>query len=366
MSRSTDTRNPAFAIMLICEGQRTEPNFFYCLCDDLSKQGVLGCKFKVLPKSTFEKEDEETNADRGGRKRKTREVREGKPMKESTNILFPGEQPLNWVKAGLDYLSTYDEVWCVFDKDGHPKQKEAFELVEKSQSEEKNINIAFSSRCIEYYFLLHFEYIYKAFNKSECNEKQYKGREPKTVYFKCMTEQAVLGKACEGSQCINGYARKQGYWQESKGDASLYPILKERLLYGIKNAMRLNNESLANDSTLAIYERNPFVTAHYLTARLLGYKICDSYPLIVKVGGTEIEVFADQSSLKLMNNGEITYIIKKGGISRCNSSLDDIVMFNENAILLRPTESEEIFIENKGDNDLIMLDFDGDKYLLNL
>ena len=71
MSRSTDTRNPAFAIMLICEGQKTEPNFFYCLCEDLRKQGVLGCTFKVLPKSSFEKEDEETNADRGDRRRKT-------------------------------------------------------------------------------------------------------------------------------------------------------------------------------------------------------------------------------------------------------------------------------------------------------
>lgn len=366
MSRSTDTRNPAFAIMLICEGQKTEPNFFYCLCDDLSKQGILGCTFRVLPKSSFEKEDEETNADRGGRRRKTREVQEGKPMKECANILFPGEQPLNWVKAGLEYLSTYDEVWCIFDKDGHPKQKEAFELVEQSQSEDKNINIAFSSRCIEYYFLLHFEYIYKAFNKSECNEKQYKGREPRTVYFKCMTEQAVPDKACDGSKCINGYARKQGYWQESKSDMSLYPILKERLFYGIKNAMRVNKESLANDSTLAIYERNPFVTAHHLTGRLLGYKICDADSLIVKIGGAEIEVSVDKSSLTLKNNGDRSYIVKGGGITRYNTSTNGWVSCNENAIFLKPTEIISVSIEEIDENDLILLDFDKDKYILGL
>ena len=366
MSRSTDTRNPAFAIMLICEGRKTEPNFFYCLCEDLRKQGVLGCTFKVLPKSSFEKEDEETNADRGDRRRKTRELLEGKSMKEDENVRFPGEQPLNWVKGGLDYLSTYNEVWCIFDKDGHPKQKEAFELVEKSQSEDKNINIAFSSRCIEYYFLLHFEYIYKAFSKSECIEKQYRGRESKTVYFNCMTEQAIPGKACDGSQCINGYARKQGYWKESKSDMSLYPILKERLLYGIKNAIRVNEESFVNDSISVVYERNPFVTAHTLTARLLGYKICETNPLIVKIGGTEIEVFVDHSSLILKNKGDRSYIVKGGSITRCNTLNNSCVSCNESAIFLEPTGIKSVYIENIGENDLILLDFDKDKYILGL
>ena len=86
---------------------------------------------------------------------------------------FPGEQPLNWVKGGIDNLKVYDEVWVFFDKDGHPKAKEAFEMARITEIDGKKINIAFSSRCFEYYLLLHFELIYRAFEKSECNGKTY-------------------------------------------------------------------------------------------------------------------------------------------------------------------------------------------------
>lgn len=181
-----------------------------------------------------------------------------------------------------------------------------------------------------------------------------------------MTEQAIPGKACDGSQCINGYARKQGYWKESKSDMSLYPIIKERLLYGIKNAIRVNEESFVNDSISVMYERNPFVTAHNLTARLLGYKICETNPLIVKIGGTEIEVFIDQSSLILKNKGDRSYIVKGGSITRCNTLNNSCVSCNESAILLEPAEIKSVSIENIEENDLILLDFDKDKYILSL
>lgn len=82
-------------------------------------------------------------------------------------------------------MKVYDEVWVFFDKDGHPKAKEAFEMARITEIDGKKINIAFSSRCFEYYLLLHFEPLYRAFEKSECNGKNYsKGkRKSKTVSY---------------------------------------------------------------------------------------------------------------------------------------------------------------------------------------
>lgn len=364
MSRSTDTRNPSFALMLICEGTRTEPNFFFCLCEDMRKKGELGCKFKVLPKSSFEVEDEEVNADRGDRERATREVLPGKPMKESPNPQFPGEQPLNWVRAGLDYLSTYDEVWCIFDKDGHPKQKEAFELVQQSQEDNKNINIAFSSRSIEYYFLLHFEYIYKAFEKSECNEKQYQGKKPKTVYFKCMTDKATKGKACDGSKCINGYARKQGYWTESKSDTSLYPILKDKLFNGIRNSIRLRKESHQVNTESAIYELNPYITTDYLVARILGYTIQEDKSFGIKTNGTSIRVNLDGNTISFSNEGTISYIIQAGCVRLIDTSNNSSIPYNEKSVLIKPTKSYSVSLDNMQENHLITLSVGDENYII--
>ena len=363
MSRPIDTPDFQFAIMIICEGKRTEPNFFYCLCKDLKERGELNCKCTVLPKSSFEKEDEETNADRGDRKRIVRELYKGKNIPPNENELFPGEQPLNWVKAGLGYLDTYDEVWCVFDKDGHPKQKEAFALVNENQKEGKNINIAFSSRCIEYYFLIHFEYLYKAFEKSECNEKQYQEKGVKTVYFNCMTPKAVPGKACDGSLCVNGYARKKGYWNESKTNISLYPILCKKLYIGIRNAFKVRKDSYSIDAESPIYERNPFVTTDHLVARLLGFHIICGNSHEFCVSGTTLNIIIDNVQLKILNSGHISYVINKTSIQSLNVETGETIPLCERSYLLKP--GKEIFISlNTEEKYITQLNLGNDCYLL--
>jgi hypothetical protein len=46
----------------------------------------------------------------------------------------------------------YDEVWCVFDIDEHPKVPEA-----KNQARDNNIHLAISNPCFELWVLLHFQ-----------------------------------------------------------------------------------------------------------------------------------------------------------------------------------------------------------------
>ena len=46
----------------------------------------------------------------------------------------------------------FDQYWCVFDVDEHPKINEALALAEAH-----GINVALSNPCIEFWFLIHFE-----------------------------------------------------------------------------------------------------------------------------------------------------------------------------------------------------------------
>jgi hypothetical protein len=47
---------------------------------------------------------------------------------------------------------SYDEIWCVFDVDEHPKIPEAKALATKN-----SISVAISNPCIELWFILHFQ-----------------------------------------------------------------------------------------------------------------------------------------------------------------------------------------------------------------
>ena len=57
----------------------------------------------------------------------------------------------------------FDEVWVVFDRDGHANVPQAIDMAVSNQ-----VNVAISIVCFEYWVLLHFEKTTKPFNK--CDE----------------------------------------------------------------------------------------------------------------------------------------------------------------------------------------------------
>lgn len=309
MRRKSDIRPVKKAMLLICEGTKTEPNFFAAFRDDKDRCKVEG-EIIIQPKPSLAQEDIDVQVNRGSSIRKKRVLKSAADVLPP--ILCPGPQPLNWVNAGISNLDTFEEVWCVFDKDGHPTRKEAFELVEIQQQAGKNIRIAFSSRCIEFYFLLHFEYIYKAFEKSECNGKI----DGKTRFFRCCLPDAIQGRACQGDCCTNGYARVKGYWQESKSDESLYPVLKDRLFFAIRNAELVRRESYQKEAPATpLYDRNPFVTTDILIARLLGYEVLHEGKIIsIKEGSTVLSLSVMGHRVFVSNIGGVSYAIQKSFI----------------------------------------------------
>ncbi|HCK23588.1 MAG TPA: hypothetical protein DHW31_02210 [Bacteroides graminisolvens] len=295
MNRRTNFRTPRYSMALICEGVHTEPNFFGAMIEWLQEDGKIDFPVHILPKPTITPDDNELDLERGGTNRKKRTLKNDTPEQQALEDVneFPGQPPLNWVEAGIEKLDIHDEVWVIFDKDGHPKTEEAFVKAAGTVVNDKKINIAFSSRCFEYYLLLHFEFIYKAFDKSECNGKKYinGGRRSKTVSYHCMTPRAVAGMACGGDQCINGYARLKEYWKDSKGIHSTFYLVKDKLWTGICNSHSvrwLSNKTLPNTP---IYERNPYVDADKLVCRLMGYRTIEhKEKSLVSIGRDCLEI----------------------------------------------------------------------------
>ena len=72
-------------------------------------------------------------------------------------------------KANDTYKEKDDEYWVVFDKDKHKNIPQAYSLAKK-----KNINIAISIICFEFWILLHFEQTTKPFNNCDALIKYIK------------------------------------------------------------------------------------------------------------------------------------------------------------------------------------------------
>lgn len=305
MGRTTDTKTPKRALLLICEGNRTEPIFF---SNFISKADFA---FDISPRPQLSQDDIKTRSNRGTNRRAKRQL-QGNDITE--DVLIVGAPPKSWIDAAEKKFDTYEEIWCVFDKDGHPTCLEAFEKAEAIKQSGYNLNIAFSSISIEYYFLLHFEYIYKPFCKSECKAS----RKEKA---NCMLQDAVPGKSCLGDRCVNGYARSKGYWTDSKSNENIiFPILKDKLFIGIRNAELLRRESDHREGNKPCFDRNPYTTVDFLVARLLGYHILNHDTITTKTGTATLSITKNGTSLTLLNEGKASFMVNSHFIVSSNGS----------------------------------------------
>lgn len=113
-------------ILIVCEGTRTEPNYF-----NQYKSVIYGMEIETI-----------------GAQSNTYQV----------------------VEAAISKMSErkYDQVWAVFDKDSFPN-----EHIERARklAKENNIKIAFSHECFELWYLLHFNYYNTAISRANYETK---------------------------------------------------------------------------------------------------------------------------------------------------------------------------------------------------
>lgn len=273
-------------ILIVCEGTKTEHDYFEYIASHVSYpkgiwDNVVVCDNKTIPKDFPIPEPTEL----GTRKKRNfvnpnkHKISERNILKELCVYLY-GEDigideyenikavPLRYVaQAQLieEEQQMYEELWAVFDMDGHSHHKQAYERAEKEVNGKK-VQIGFTSRSFEYWILLHFEKNKTQFSSSECRNEQKKSLE-------CNSEQG-----CKGTKCLAGYLRTftpLRNYEKSNSTEKLDDMMKlllntKYLDSAFENADWLRKE-IKNDDNLkdkVCYELNPYTDVDILVKRL--------------------------------------------------------------------------------------------------
>lgn len=124
--RKIDERNKLVYFLIVCEGEKTEPNYFKAF-------------EKNLPKNTVELE-----------------------------IDGVGRNTIGLVKYAIEYRDNscrkFDRVWVVFDKDDFSAGNFDAAILKASANK---INCAWTNEAFELWFLLHFQYICTGLNRHD-------------------------------------------------------------------------------------------------------------------------------------------------------------------------------------------------------
>ncbi len=135
--RRNAIREPYDIVLIVCEGQKTEPAYFKGLC---STYRLSNTNIRVVPGDW-------------------------------------GNDPLSIVKYAIreyEKSKDYDRVYCVFDRDGHANFQQALDYVSRSPlGRLGKLHTAHSIPCFELWVLMHFVYwtapIQPAGNQSACD-----------------------------------------------------------------------------------------------------------------------------------------------------------------------------------------------------
>ena len=186
--RSTNNRQPRKVFLIVCEGEETEPNYFNALARDLRVNAQV----------------------------------------EVSGI---GNDPKTLLHKAEEYKKreSYDEVWCIFDKDQIDAQ--SFNSVIARIDEKSGMDVGWSNRCFELWFVLHFNYHVSA-------------SAPES-YAKIL------------NSMIPGFDKRRGY----------YEVLRELTPTAIRNAEKL----LSNSTGQTPAQCNPATTVFRLVQRLQAY-----------------------------------------------------------------------------------------------
>jgi hypothetical protein len=127
--RVVDARTKLVYFLIVCEGEKTEPNYFLAL-------------EKELPRWTVE-----------------------------LRIDGIGRNTLGLVNYAIknrdDACRKYDRVWAIFDKDDFPDDSFNSAIIKASSN---NINCAWTNEAFELWFLLHFQFVNTGMKRADYKE----------------------------------------------------------------------------------------------------------------------------------------------------------------------------------------------------
>lgn len=150
--RKVNTREVRQRFLIVCEGEKTEPNYFR--------------SFRV-PRDVVE-----------------------------IDVQGLGENPSKLVNSAkeLQDQEEYDQVWCVFDRDSWPSEDFNNAI---SNAENQGFSVAYSNEAFELWYVLHFEFLNTGIPRSDyckklsflLNRKYEKNSE--TIYDELFEKQSI-------------------------------------------------------------------------------------------------------------------------------------------------------------------------------
>ena len=157
--RKVDEREVRQRFLIVCEGEKTEPNYFK--------------SFRV-PKNVVE-----------------------------IKVQGVGENPSKLVQSAKELKKQdddYDQIWCVFDRDSWGK--EDFNNAIKN-AETQRFKVAYSNEAFELWYVLHFEFLNTGIPRSDYLKKltsllgrKYK-KNSETIYDELFEKQSIAIKNAE-------------------------------------------------------------------------------------------------------------------------------------------------------------------------
>lgn len=313
------------SILIVCEGQRSEPDYF----QKLKQQVLNNCDdeftIKILPIPQEEKiaEDlENFNLRKGAKKRVIKTS--SSPIETEQYIVEDHfkAQPICYVrKAQLEHLNNgelYDELWAVYDKDGHPKQEEAFSLSEDTLQCSKNVNIAFSSISFEVWILMHFEKTTQNYLKSQCKDRK------KSI--DCGNK--INNSDCLGERCVCGHIVMSKYLEYDQRKYFRFEDYDPHWATALLNSALCREEN--KNELEDFYELNPYTTIDKLVLKLkyLNQRnlLWSNSNMISLEKDIVIEVIKQDNNLNftIRNNSKRTFILNKEQIFLMSHELNKV------------------------------------------
>ena len=222
-------RQAARTIFIACEGKNTEPIYFEGLAED------LGVTVQV---TVHPEEDAKT----------------GKRVNHANNPLRLVEEAISRKKDG------FDELWAVFDKDGHADTEKAYK-----KAKDNHIKIAFSSRSFEHWVLLHFEKNKTPFPKTQC-------RDANDQPLGC--GKGIHPDDCHGTLCLVGKLETEGYFPDynKSSHVPIYKNLRAKTTIATENAawLRLQQKPDIAAAHGSLINLNPYTDIDELLKSIFG------------------------------------------------------------------------------------------------
>ena len=181
--RKSLNKNILDNILILCEGEKTEPNYF----------NSIKLKYRL------------SNVDIRGLGSNTDKITE----------------------TAIKNHKDYSQIWCVFDRDSFKAHhfNRAFQMIIKY----KNIHVAYSNEAFELWYLLHFHYYNTGISRkryykllSDLLGKKYKKNSPEIYDLICEKENTAIKNA---KKLLNSYPIEKP--EENNPSTTVYKLVEE-------------------------------------------------------------------------------------------------------------------------------------------